>query len=76
MQGRKRIQRVMDFEIPDRVPFDGLLPNRSDILYLPMLPPKSWQPEDKKDNYPNVERLMMKFRLWKWNPENWQPPKK
>ncbi len=75
MRGKKRVEMAMNLEKPDRVPFDGLLPHKSPILYLPMLPPKSWKPEDKKGVYPNVEPLMLKFRLWKWNPQNWEPPK-
>lgn len=74
MNGRKRIQKVMNLEIPDKVPFDGLMPFRSDFLYLQLLPSKRWQPEDSKGIYPNVHQAIMKMRLWRWRPKNWTPP--
>jgi hypothetical protein len=74
MNGRERIQKVMNFEIPDRVPFDGLMPARSDIFYMPMLPSKSWQPPDEPNVYPKVVPEFIKARLWKWKPKSWVPP--
>ena len=75
MNGKTRITKVMNLEIPDRIPFDGLLPTRSDIFYMPMVPPKTWQPPDAEGVFPNVVSLLMKARLWKWKPQNWTPPK-
>lgn len=75
MKPKKRIQKVMNCEIPDRVPFDGLMPFRSDFLFLQLLPSKQWQPEDRDGVYPNVHSAIMKARLWRWKPQNWSPPK-
>jgi Uroporphyrinogen decarboxylase (URO-D) len=42
---------------------------------MPMVPPKTWQPPDKQDVYPNVISTFMKLGLWRWKPTNWKPPK-
>ena len=75
MNGKTRIQKVMACEIPDRVPFDGLMPTRSDIFYVPLVPAKSWQPLDKQKLYPQVYPEMFSLKLWKWKPKTWNPPK-
>lgn len=74
MQSKKRIEKVMDLEIPDRIPFDGIFPFRSDIYYMLLSPSKSWQPEDKPEVFPNVNSLVLKYKGWKWTPKNWTPP--
>jgi uroporphyrinogen decarboxylase len=75
MNGRERIQKVMACEKPDRVPFDGLIPTKSDIFYVPLLPARTWQPHDSRDIYPQVYSPIMNAGLWKWTPKSWAPPK-
>lgn len=76
MRSRDRIIKVLNYEIPDRVPFDGMLPTKSDFLYMFLVPPKLWQPTDQWGVYPNVYSLIMRAKLWKWKPTTWIPPKK
>jgi hypothetical protein len=65
----------MACEKPDRVPFDGLLPTRSDLFYVPLVPAKNWQPPDQPGVYPQVYPEMLSLGLWKWVPKTWSPPK-
>jgi hypothetical protein len=74
MNGRQRILKVMNCEFADHVPFDGLLPYKSDIFYVPLVPAKIWQPADRLGNYPQVYSEMMTIGLWKWHPRTWTPP--
>lgn len=75
MKGKDRIRKVMACEIPDRVPFDGLLPIKSDIFYIPLVPSRSWQPPDQLGVYPQVHPSMLRNGLWRWSPHTWKPPK-
>jgi hypothetical protein len=75
MKGRDRIRKTMVCEIPDRVPFDGLLPFKSDFFYVPLVPSRSWQPPDQPGVYPQVHLSMLRNGLWRWVPQTWTPPK-
>ncbi|MBD3185696.1 hypothetical protein GF325_02615 [Candidatus Bathyarchaeota archaeon] len=75
MKPRDRIRHVMDLagNPPDKIPYDGLIPWRSDIFTMLQKTPSSWQPPE--DIYPNVPLPFIKLKIYKWKPR-WDVPRK
>ncbi len=64
MNGKERVRRAIAHDHPDRIPFDGYLPWKSDYFYVAGLTPQHWQPP--RGVYPQVEPLMLQFHVWRW----------
>ncbi len=79
MNSKERVQRAIMRDHPDRVPFDGFVPWKSDYFYVVGLTPPHWQPP--RGVYPQVESLMLRFHVWRWKScdpamfPNGKPPK-
>lgn len=62
MNSRERVQRAVDFQKPDRVPYTGLT-LASDILPLALLTPRNWQPSE--GYFPYVQKMELDFGTWR-----------
>jgi len=73
MNSIERVQAALRFQCPDRVPVwkAGL----GDVLPLPMLPAKSWQPghaPHERGLFPFVgDDTVVRWRLWRWRRPEW-----
>ena len=74
MNSKQRIKAAMDptGNPPDRIPFDGLLPWRSDQFTMLQVTPSSWQP--REGYYPYVPQQFLQLKIYKWHP-TWDVPK-
>jgi hypothetical protein len=78
MKAKERMERALNYEVPDRVPFigyNGISPLYSDVLPLFPLTPNSWQPPGEK-YYPHVDLMQLSAHLYHWKASTWssKPP--